>query len=144
MKLDNNEDSDNISKLNMKIKKLEFKKKRENEYLKMMNNQKQKKQEIIDNIDVLIQKQHKKLEKSINHAPESLVSSESSLTLQNLSLETKSNLENGIEILNFIILNNFESNKMDFFSNFFQKLKIIKNSKKKYKRFTKKITRKIS
>ena len=143
-KNDISENSDNISRLNEKIKQLESKKKRENEYLKMMNRQKQKKQEIIDNIDVLIQKQNKKLEKSINHGPESLISSESSITLQNLSLEPKSNLENGIEILNFTILNNYESNKIYFFSIFFQNLKKIKNSKKKNKIFKKKITRKIS
>ena len=143
-KNDISENSDNISRLNEKIKQLESKKKRENEYLKMMNRQKQKKQEIIDNIDVLIQKQNKKLEKSINHGPESLISSESSITLQNLSLEPKSNFENGIEILNFTILNNYESNKIYFFSIFFQNLKKIKNSKKKNKIFKKKITRKIS
>ena len=144
IKNDINGDNDNVYKLNMKIQKLEFKKKRENEYLKMMNKQKQKKQEIIDNIDILIQKQNKKLEKSINHAPESLISSESSITLQNLSLEPKTNLENGIEILNFTILNNFESNKMIFFSIFFQNLKKIKISKKRNRKFTKKITRQIS
>jgi len=142
--IDSDGNDDTVSILNMKIKKLENKKKRENEYLKMMNKQRQKKKEIIDNIDVLIQKQNKKLEKSINHAPESLISSESSITLQNLSLEPKSNLENGIEIFNFTIINNYESNKMYYFSKFFQYLKKIKNSKKKNKKFTKKITRKIS
>ena len=40
-KNDISENSDNISRLNEKIKQLESKKKRENEYLKMMNRQKQ-------------------------------------------------------------------------------------------------------
>ena len=123
--------NESVLKANIKLKKLEFKKKRENEYIRMIENQRRKKKETIQNIDTKIKDQNKKLEESINNnsLPESLISSEKSMSLANISLD--SNIENGLEILDFIISNYILNHKINFFCNFIEKFVPKKSFKKK-------------
>jgi hypothetical protein len=123
--------NESVLKANIKLKKLEFKKKRENEYIRMIENQRRKKKETIQNIDTKIKDQNKKLEESINNnsLPESLISSEKSMSLANISLD--SNIENGLEILDFIISNYILNHKINFFFNFIEKFVPKKSFKKK-------------
>ena len=145
--INNNYQNESHLKANIKLKKLEFKKNRENEYLRMMENQKRRKHETIQNIDSKIKKQNKKLEEYINNnsPPQSLVSSEKSMSFANISFD--SNLENGLEILVFIISNYILSHKMNFFYILLQKFTPKKTMKKKIskgKKFHNKISRKYS
>ena len=109
----------------MKLKKLEFKINREKDYIKLLDRQKLRKQEIIQNIEYKIEKETKKLEHSLKKNKkdsESLVSSEKSMSMNNISLESKSDIENGFEILVFTISKNISSHKLEFFHNFIEKI----------------------
>ena len=117
----------------IKLKKLEFKKNREKEYIKMLEIQKQRKKEIIKNIEYQIQKQQERIEKKKtgNKGTESLRSSEKNMSLNNISLESNTNIENGLEILYFTFLKNITKKKMDFFSLFIERFTIKKFFRKK-------------
>ena len=112
----------------IKLKKLEFKKNREKEYIKMLDLQKKRKKEIVEQIEYQIQKQHEKIEKKQtgNKDTQSLKSSEENMSLNNISLESKTNIENGLEILYFTLLKNFTKKKMDFFFKFIERFTIKK------------------
>ena len=139
--------NESFFKANIKLKKLELKKKRENEYIRMIENQRRRKQEIIQNIDTNIKEKNKKLEQSINNnsLPESLISSEKDMSLANISLD--SNVENGLEILVFLISNYILNNKLIFFYTLLEKFIPKKNKKTKIskgKKYHTKYSRKYS
>ena len=145
IKLSNLED-DKYLKAQIKLQKLQFKKKRESEYLNIIERQMQKKKDLLDIINLKIEKQNKKIEQTKNKETEDLISSDKSFSINNISLESRSNVENGFEILSFLITNNISHNKMIFFHNLL--LKIGKNKKKpknsKGKRFSSIFNRKLS
>ena len=151
-KLNINYKNNNNLKIQMKLKNLEFKKNREKEYIKMLDMQKLRKQEMIQNIESKIEKQTKKLEKILNknnQETESLVSSERSMSINNISLESKSDIESGVEILIFVISKNISKLKMRFFHYILQKIEEKKNKGLKKKsikgrRFTTMNSRKLS
>ena len=108
-----------------KLKQLEFKKNRETEYIKIIEKQKERKEEILQNIETKIERQTKKIEHILNKKKkdtESLISSERSMSLNNISLESKSDYENGLQILSFTISKNISHNKLYFFECFLEKL----------------------
>ena len=112
----------------LKLQKLEFKKNRENEYLNIINKQMQKKKDLINIIDLKIEKQSKKVQQIKNKETEDLISSDKSMSINNISLESRTNIENGFEILSFTIKKNISNNKMIFFHNL-----LGKNGKKQRK-----------
>ena len=137
----------NYLKAQMKLKKLEFKKNRENEYIKMIERQKKRKEEIIHFIDSKIKIQNKKIEKSMNKKNNKDSDSEKSMSLNNITLESKSDIENGVELLIFTITNNISHHKLEFFQNFIEKIQGKKHKKKmspKGRRYSTMYSRKFS
>ena len=151
IKLLKNNDN-NILKAQMKLKQLEFKKNRETEYIQMIEKQKERKEELIQNIETKIERQTKKIEHSLNKNKkkdtESLISSEKSISLNNISLDSRSDFENGFQILAFVFSKNISHNKLYFFECFLEKLeerrKKMKKKNSKGRRFTSMYSRKFS
>ena len=113
----------------------------------MIERQKKRKEEIIHFIDSKIKMQNKKIEKSLNKNNKKDSDSEKSMSLNNITLESKSDIENGIELLIFTITNNISHHKLDFFHNFLENIEEKKNKKKmspKGRRYSSMYTRKIS
>ena len=134
----------NYSPNDIKLKKLEFIKNRENKYIQVMDKQKQKKEEIIQSINYQIQKYKNKLDNSFN---KNNISNSNNISIDNISKDKKTNIEHGIEIFQFMISNNIINNKMNFFYTLYRKYEQNKKFQKrpsKSKIFTSKFSRRFS
>ena len=96
----------------------------------MLDTQRQKKREMIKNIETQIQKQNQKImdkKLKINKDKDSL----SSMSMSNISLESKTDIKNGLEILVFTLLKNVKNKKIDFFTRLMGKRTVKKYFRKR-------------
>ena len=118
------------SNIKNKIKKLEFIKQRETEYINMIEKQKQKKQEPTENINMKIKKSQKLEETPNKKDDKSIISDRSSSELSDY-YEPRNNFKNCFEILIFLFKKNIQKNEIIFLENLNEKISTKKTNNKK-------------
>ena len=117
------------SKIKNRIKKLEFIKQRESEYIDMIEKQKQKKQELIESINLKIKRQ--KLEETPKKNDDIIIHSDRSSSELSDYYEPRNNFKNGFEILIFLFKKNIQKNEIIFLENLNDKITTRKNISRK-------------